>query len=91
MPVILCPRGDYYEFIGDCYVDGIMEGEAIEALRSGLPYEGPLGTIKTLPTLDDYMNSHPSAVEVVRKFQKETLAAFHQQTTILTEIEFDIR
>jgi hypothetical protein len=91
MPVILCQRGDHYEFIGDCFVDGIMEGEAIEALKSGLSHEGPLGIIKTLPALDDYMKSYPAAEEVVKKFQEETLAAFHQETMGLKEIDFNIR
>jgi hypothetical protein len=90
MPVILSREGHQYEFIGDCFVDGIMEGEAVEAARSGLSHEGPLGAIKTFPTLDDYANSHPSAAELVRKFQEETLAAWHQQTTLLKEMEFDI-
>ncbi|KAH8648293.1 hypothetical protein BGZ60DRAFT_423081 [Tricladium varicosporioides] len=91
MSMILCRRENHYEVIGDCFVNGIMEGEAVEALRSSLSHEGPFGTIKMLPTLDDFMNSHPIAAEVVRKFQEETPAVFHQQTKLLKEIEFDIR
>ena len=91
MPVILCQNGDHYEFIGDCFVDGIMEGEAVEASRSGLPLEGSLGASNTLPILDDYINPRPLAMEVIRKLQEENLRALHQQTTILKEVEFDIQ
>lgn len=30
VPLVLRPVGDYYELIGDCYIDGIMEGEAMK-------------------------------------------------------------
>lgn len=30
-PVVLRPNGDSYWFIGECYIDGIMDGELIEA------------------------------------------------------------
>jgi len=33
--VILRPVGNDYEFIGDCYLDGIMYGEAVESFREG--------------------------------------------------------
>jgi len=35
MPVTLRPRGQYYELIGTCFVDGCMNGEAMEALDKG--------------------------------------------------------
>ena len=91
MPVILNPEENYHEFIGDCFVDGIMEGEAVEALRSGLSIAGPSGKITTLPILEEYVHLHPSAEGLVRKLQKEMLTAFYQQMTGLKEVEFDIR
>jgi hypothetical protein len=30
MPAILRPEKDGYEYIGPCYIDGIMFGEALE-------------------------------------------------------------
>lgn len=30
VPLVLRPVGSHYELIGDCYVEGIMEGEAME-------------------------------------------------------------
>jgi hypothetical protein len=39
-PVILRPHGDEYLLIGECYIDGIMNGEIIEAKeRGGIQYE----------------------------------------------------
>ncbi|CAG8972717.1 hypothetical protein HYALB_00008632 [Hymenoscyphus albidus] len=35
MPVVLRPSGEYYEVVGECYVDGFMKGEAMEGLDAG--------------------------------------------------------
>jgi hypothetical protein len=35
MPVALRPVGEYYKFVGECYIHGIMEGEAMEMLKRG--------------------------------------------------------
>lgn len=34
-PVILRPCGDGYKYVGECYIDGLMNGEAIEAANRG--------------------------------------------------------
>jgi hypothetical protein len=34
-PVILRPIGDHFQFIGECYIHGIMRGEAMEDLKQG--------------------------------------------------------
>ena len=31
-----------FTLIGECYVDGIMDGEAVEAMRQGMTHRGPL-------------------------------------------------
>jgi hypothetical protein len=36
MPFILRPKGSYHTFIGECYVHGIMDGEALDAAQIGL-------------------------------------------------------
>jgi hypothetical protein len=33
VPYILCPKGRHYTFIGESYVYGLMEGQAIDAWR----------------------------------------------------------
>jgi len=35
MPVILRPKGRHFIFIGECYIHGLMFGEAIDGLRDG--------------------------------------------------------
>ncbi|RFU25488.1 hypothetical protein B7463_g10850, partial [Scytalidium lignicola] len=35
VPLVLRQTGDYYKLIGDCYVDGIMQGEAMKYLEEG--------------------------------------------------------
>jgi len=34
-PVILRPFGNLFKYIGECYVQGLMRGEAIIALKRG--------------------------------------------------------
>lgn len=34
-PVILRPHGTAYKLIGDAYIHGIMEGEALQLLETG--------------------------------------------------------
>jgi hypothetical protein len=35
VPYILCPKGGHYNFIGESYVHGLMEGQAIDAWHKG--------------------------------------------------------
>jgi Heterokaryon incompatibility protein (HET) len=35
MPVLLRPRGDHYEFLGSCFFDGLMNGEAAAEIQKG--------------------------------------------------------
>jgi hypothetical protein len=35
MPVVLRQVGEYYKVVGECYIHGIMEGEAMEMLNGG--------------------------------------------------------
>jgi len=35
MPVVLRPEGDYFRFMGECYVHGLMFGEGIDAYGRG--------------------------------------------------------
>jgi hypothetical protein len=34
-PVLLRPKGDYFQMVGECYVEGLMLGESLEWLESG--------------------------------------------------------
>lgn len=68
MPFILRPRSlcsdgdgglDGFTVIGECYVDGLMDDEAVEAMRRGGTHRGPLDARKSMtefykfPRLDD--------------------------------------
>jgi hypothetical protein len=35
MPVVLRPKGDHYELIGGCFIEGLMKGEAIASVEMG--------------------------------------------------------
>lgn len=34
-PVLLRPKGDYFQMVGECFVEGLMLGESLEWLESG--------------------------------------------------------
>ncbi|KAL8303203.1 hypothetical protein RB597_005193 [Gaeumannomyces tritici] len=67
MPFVLRPRSlgggdagtDGFTLVGECYVDGIMENEAVEAMRRGGTHRGPMDARKVMmgfykfPKLDD--------------------------------------
>ncbi|KLU87143.1 hypothetical protein MAPG_06147 [Magnaporthiopsis poae ATCC 64411] len=59
MPFILRPRSlcgngdgdgglDGFTVVGDCYVDGLMDDEAVEAMRRGESHRGPLDARKVM-------------------------------------------
>lgn len=35
VPMVLKPKHDFYQVVGACYVDGYINGEAIQGLKSG--------------------------------------------------------
>ncbi|KAG7287172.1 hypothetical protein NEMBOFW57_006677 [Staphylotrichum longicolle] len=42
MPVVVRQRGEGFGVVGDCYLDGIMDGEAADALKKGEGLRGPV-------------------------------------------------
>ena len=35
-PVVLRPKGDAYQLVGSCFVDGLMKGEAMAEIEKGV-------------------------------------------------------
>lgn len=42
MPSVLRPLGDHFGLVGDCYVNGVMDGEAIADMAQGVNLRGPI-------------------------------------------------
>ncbi|KAF5694003.1 heterokaryon incompatibility 6 OR allele, partial [Fusarium mundagurra] len=42
MPIVVRPLGDHFGIIGDCYVNGVMDGEAVIAMTQGRALCGPI-------------------------------------------------
>lgn len=42
MPIVMRPLGDHFGIIGDCYLNGIMDGEAIIEITQGKALHGPI-------------------------------------------------
>ncbi|KAF2733110.1 hypothetical protein EJ04DRAFT_565389 [Polyplosphaeria fusca] len=55
MPVLLRPKGEKYTFVGDCYVDDVMRGEAVVALREGRRHLGPFGQISNIRGIENFL------------------------------------
>ena len=42
MPVVLRRRGEEFGVVGDCYLDGVMDGKAVDAMERGKCLRGPV-------------------------------------------------
>ncbi|UPK93229.1 hypothetical protein LCI18_004164 [Fusarium solani-melongenae] len=42
MPIVVRPLGDSFGIVGDCYVNGVMDGEAIADMAQGRNLRGPI-------------------------------------------------
>ncbi|KAL9561256.1 hypothetical protein ACKAV7_014611 [Fusarium commune] len=42
MPIVVRPLGDHFRIVGDCYVNGVMDGEAVVEMRQGKALCGPI-------------------------------------------------
>jgi hypothetical protein len=91
MPVILRPNGTGAWFVGDCYVDGLMEGEAGDGVKHERAHYGPLGNIATIPMLDDYAAEHEVARQPLINLQSKVFSLARLQEAPLQEQMFEIR
>jgi hypothetical protein len=42
MPIVVRPLGDHFGIVGDCYVNGVMDGEAVVEMMQGKALCGPI-------------------------------------------------
>ncbi|KAJ4196912.1 hypothetical protein NW759_016399 [Fusarium solani] len=42
MPIVVRPLGDHFGIVGDCYVNGVMDGEAVADMAQGRTLRGPI-------------------------------------------------
>lgn len=59
MPVVVRRQGEWFGVIGDCYLNGIMDGEAVDALEKGDCLRGPM-------RVDDESRQAPAQYESLR-------------------------
>ncbi|KAF9776293.1 hypothetical protein IL306_005555 [Fusarium sp. DS 682] len=48
MPIVVRPLGDHFGIIGDCYMNGVMDGEAVVEMTQGKALCGPIPVIMNL-------------------------------------------
>ena len=93
MPVILRPCPSGYIFVGDCYVDGIMWGEAVAAFKEGRAHLGPFGQSTAIPSLE-YFPIDEDKREIVeaaaRGFVEDTLRKARERYEKPRETTFSI-
>jgi hypothetical protein len=42
IPTVVRPLGDDFGVVGDCYLDGVMDGEAVDSMAQGTTLRGPV-------------------------------------------------
>jgi hypothetical protein len=75
MPVVLrqVERGPKYAFVGQCFIDNVMEGEVVEASKHGEGHTGPFDPALLLDKLHDFSALTEEAQEKYAKMADEIL------------------
>lgn len=42
MPIVVRPLGDHFGIVGDCYLNGVMDGQAVVEMTQGKALHGPI-------------------------------------------------
>lgn len=62
-----------YNLIGECYIDGIMDGETVDAMKDGCNHCGPFVPQILLEKLYEYPSLKEEGKEMIRKLLDEAL------------------
>jgi hypothetical protein len=91
LPVVLRAEQSRYRFVGDCFVDDIIGGEVVSAMRKGEGHFGPLGKISAIPSLYSFEASHSARIQnACRSFTADVLSMAKRKYTKLEKTTFEI-
>jgi hypothetical protein len=72
------PADNLYNLIGECYVDGIMNGETVNAMNEGRNHCGLFESRRLLEMLYEYPSVRDEGKEIMRKLLDEALQISEQ-------------
>lgn len=85
MPFVIRKKDDSFRVIGDCYVDDIMNGEAVEAANIGKRLQRPFDVAKILECLFEFENISEGAHMILDKVKRDVLDLASKEYETLKE------
>jgi hypothetical protein len=73
-------NGILYRLVGECFVDGIMGGEAVNAMKEGRIHRGPFLPHRLFSKLYQFPSLMEGSEEIIRRMTKEALLLYRQKS-----------
>jgi hypothetical protein len=91
MPVVLRKHEGSYDLVGECYIDDIMEGQAVEATKMGKSHRGQFNIRDVIQARLASKWIPDKTREPLQKLQEHLIAVADEKYAILKESWIDIR
>lgn len=85
MPFVIRKNEGHYNLVGACFVDDIMEGEAVQAMKAGTSPRGLFNPERVLSKLYDFDAFPAEAREVLQEVQEKILERTGKEYDVLKE------
>lgn len=85
MPFVVRPKEDHFKLVVECYVDGIMNGEAVEAIKNGTSHNGLFNPCIILDCALKSGDVPEAACEIIEQLKWGVLEAAHREYDILQD------
>lgn len=85
MPFLIRKNDGHYNLVGPCFVDGVMEGEAVQCMKAGTTHRGPFDPKNLLSKLYDFEAFSPAAREIMEEMEQEILDMTSKEYAVLKE------
>jgi hypothetical protein len=73
-------NGILYRLVGECFVDGIMGGEAVNAMKEGRIHRGPFLPRRLFDKLYRFPSLRKEGKEIIRRMTEEALLLYGQKS-----------
>jgi hypothetical protein len=91
MPMVLRKNDDCYNLVGECYIDDIMEGQAVKAIKLGKSHRGPFNTRDLIHARLASKLIPEKTREPLQRVQEHLMAVGDEKYAVLKETWIDIR
>lgn len=83
--------GILHRLVGECFVDGIMDGEAVNAMKDGRIHSGPFSPRRLFDKLYQCPSLREEGKEMIRRMTDEVLQLYWQKSKKLQLSSVEIR